>query len=140
MTANPVRNKRSTMMQPMLRRAVLILLLLVAAPAAAATPDEPAESITHHQFAVAGQGVAFTATAATLALTDDKGERQAGIFYVAHTREGASPDRRPITFVFNGGPGSSSAYLHLGALGPRIVPFGPDGQMPDAAAQLVENP
>ena len=145
MTANPVRNKRSTMMQPLLRRhvlqrVVLILLLLFAvAPVAAATPDEPAESITHHQYAVGGQSVAFTATAATLALNNDKGERQVGVFYVAYTRDGASPDRRPITFVFNGGPGSSSAYLHLGALGPRIVPFGPDGQMPDVAAKLVDN-
>ena len=140
MTANPVRNKRSTMMQPLLRRMVLVLLLFVAAPVAAATPDEPADSITHHQVAVGGKSVAFTATAATLALTNDKGERQAGIFYVAYTRDGADPDRRPVTFVFNGGPGSSSAYLHLGALGPRIVPFGPDGQMPEAAARLVDNP
>ena len=127
-------------MQPLLRRVLLILLLFVAAPVAAATPDEPADSITHHQFAAGGASVAFTATAATLALNNDKGERQAGIFYVAYTRDGANPDRRPITFVFNGGPGSSSAYLHLGALGPRIVPFGPDGQMPDAAAKLVDNP
>ena len=98
MTANPVRNKRSTMMQPPLSRVVLILLVFFAvAPVAAATPDEPAESITHHQYAVAGQSVAFTATAATLALNNDKGERQAGIFYVAYTRDGANPDRRPIT-------------------------------------------
>jgi len=140
MTANPVRNKRGPIMQPLMRRGLLLLLLFLAVPVAAATPDEPADSITHHQFTVAGQSVAFTATAATLALTNDKNERQAGIFYVAYTRDGANPDRRPITFVFNGGPGSSSAYLHLGALGPRIVPFGSDGQMPDAAAKLVENP
>jgi len=137
MTANPVRNKRSPIMQPVL---LILLLFFAAVPVAAATPDEPAQSITHHQFAVAGQGVAFTATAATLALTNDKNEQQAGIFYVAYTRDGADPDRRPITFVFNGGPGSSSAYLHLGALGPRIVPFGPDGTIPDAAAKLVDNP
>jgi carboxypeptidase C (cathepsin A) len=129
MTANPVRNKL-----------LLILLLFFAAPVAAATQDEPADSITHPQFTVAGQSTAFTATAATLALNNDKGERQAGIFYVAYTRDGANPERRPITFVFNGGPGSASTYLHLGALGPRIVPFGPDGQMPDAAAKLVDNP
>ena len=129
MTANPIRNKL-----------LLILLLFIAAPVAAATPDEPADSITHPQFTVAGQSAAFTATAATLALNNDKGERQAGIFYVAYTRDGANPEHRPITFVFNGGPGSASTYLHLGALGPRIVPFGPDGQMPDAAAKLVDNP
>jgi carboxypeptidase C (cathepsin A) len=138
MTANPVRNKRSAMTP--LMRVLLVLLLVVAVPAVAATADDPVESITHHQFAVAGQSVAFTATAATLALTNDKGERQAGIFYVAYTRDGSDAERRPITFVFNGGPGSSSAYLHLGALGPRIVPFGPDGQLPDPAARLVDNP
>lgn len=145
MTANPVGNKRSTMLQPLrwrplLSRMMLVLLVFIAAPVAASTPDEPADSITHHQFVVAGQSVAFTATAATLALNNDKGERQAAIFYVAYTRDGANPDRRPITFVFNGGPGSSSAYLHLGALGPRIVPFGPDGEMPDGAVKLVDNP
>jgi carboxypeptidase C (cathepsin A) len=139
MTANPVRNKRSAT-PPLLRRALLVLLLLVAVPAAAATPDDPADSITHHHFTVGEQSVAFTATAATLGLNNDKGERQAGIFYVAYTRDGAIPDRRPITFVFNGGPGASSAYLHLGALGPRILPFGSAGQMPDAAAKLVDNP
>ena len=128
-------------MGPVLRRAVLGLLLLLAVPAAwAATPDAPADSITHHEFKVGEASVAFTATAATLPFTNDKGEGRAGIFYVAYTRDEANADRRPITFVFNGGPGASSAYLHLGALGPRIVPFGPEGQMPEPAAKLVDNP
>ena len=128
-------------MGPVLRRAMLGLLLLLAVPAAwAATPDAPAESITHHQVKVGEASVAFTATAATLSFANDKGEGRAGIFYVAYTRDEANPDRRPITFVFNGGPGASSAYLHLGALGPRIVPFGPEGQMPEPAAKLVDNP
>lgn len=128
-------------MGPVLRRAMLGLLLLLAVPAAwAATPDAPAESITHHRFKVGEESVAFTATAATLPFAIDKGDGRAGIFYVAYTRDEANAERRPITFVFNGGPGASSAYLHLGALGPRIVPFGSEGQLPEPAAKLVDNP
>jgi len=141
MTVNLLLNKPAATMRPLLRRAVLALLFLAAVPVAyAATLDGPADSVTHHQFQVGDASVAFTATAATLPLTDDKGERQAGIFYVAYTRDEADAERRPVTFVFNGGPGSSSAYLHLGALGPRIVSFGPQGQMLAPAAKLVDNP
>jgi carboxypeptidase C (cathepsin A) len=128
-------------MGPLLRRALLALLFLAFVPVAfAATPDGPTDSVTHHEFKVGAASVAFTATAATLPLVNDKGERQAGMFYVAYTRDDANTERRPLTFVFNGGPGASSAYLHLGALGPRIVPFGPDGQMPPPTAGLVDNP
>jgi carboxypeptidase C (cathepsin A) len=125
----------------LVRRALMALLFVAAIPLAhAATPDTPADSITHHAFKVGEATVPFTVAAATLPLVNDKGERQAGMFYVAYTRDGANAERRPITFVFNGGPGASSAYLHLGALGPRIVPFGADGQMPSPAARLVDNP
>jgi carboxypeptidase C (cathepsin A) len=117
-----------------------LLVLLVVPTAWAATPDMPAESITHHRFKVGEESVAFTATAATLPFANDKGDGRAGIFYVAYTRDEANAERRPITFVFNGGPGASSAYLHLGALGPRIVPFGPEGQLPEPSAKLVDNP
>jgi carboxypeptidase C (cathepsin A) len=128
-------------MSLLLRRALLALLVIAVAPLArAAVPDAPADSVTHHAFGIGGANVAFTVTTAIMPLTDDKGERRAGMFHVAYTRDGANPDRRPITFVFNGGPGASSAYLHLGALGPRIVPFGAQGQMPSPAARPVDNP
>ena len=141
MTANPVPDKPDAMRRPTRRTAVFGLLALMAvAPAHAAVPDSAPDAVTHHVFMVGGQSVDFTVTAATLPLTDDKGERRAGMFHIAYTRDGADPERRPITFVFNGGPGASSAYLHLGALGPRIVPFGADGEMPPPAAKLVDNP
>jgi carboxypeptidase C (cathepsin A) len=142
MTANLVPDKPNAL-RLLKRRAVLGLLAAATAfPSAyaATPPDSAPDSVTHHQFTVGGQNVDFTVTSATLALDDDKGERHAGIFHVAYTRDKADPDRRPITFVFNGGPGASSAYLHLGALGPRIVPFGPEGQMPEPSAKLVDNP
>jgi carboxypeptidase C (cathepsin A) len=100
----------------------------------------PADSITHQRFNVGVGQVAFTVTAGTLPLDDTKGERQASIFYVAYVRDGAPHDTRPVTFVFNGGPGASSAYLHLAALGPKVIAFGKEGQMPAQPVQLIDNP
>jgi carboxypeptidase C (cathepsin A) len=102
--------------------------------------DAPAESITHQQLTFGDRKLSFTVTAGSLPLTDAKGDRQAWMFFVAYSRDGAARETRPITFVFNGGPGASSAYLHIGALGPRIVDFGTEGRVPAAPAQLVDNP
>ena len=70
---------------------------------------------------------------------DAKGERLAWMFYVAYTRDGAAKEARPITFAFNGGPGASSAYLHLGTMGPKVVNFG-DEQQFRSPARLIDNP
>src|SRR3546814_9178991 len=76
----------------------------------------------------------LTATAGTLTLRNRDGARSAALYYTAYTVAGAAPPTdpatRPLTFVFNGGPGAASAYLHLGLVGPRIVEF---GSPPDAA-------
>jgi hypothetical protein len=82
--------------------------------------------------------LAYTATAGTLSLFDQAGERSAAIFYTAYVANGAETANRPITFVFNGGPGAASAFLNLGAVGPRILEFGTsrDG----AAARMQDNP
>jgi carboxypeptidase C (cathepsin A) len=140
MTANLVRNKPIATMRWVLRLTLLAVVSFVVPTGHAATPDPFAESITHHSLKIGRVEAAFTETAATLPLADDKGEKQADIFYVAYTRDDAASENRPITFVFNGGPGSSSAYLHLGALGPRVIDFGPDGQLPSPLGKLVDNP
>src|SRR5258707_10548525 len=140
MIANPVRNKPTATMRLILHLTVLAVMAFAVPNGHAATPDLLAPSITHHSFKVGSVEAVFTETAATLALADDKGEKQADIFYVAYTRDDAARESRPITFVFNGGPGSSSAYLHLGALGPWVIDFGPDGQVPSPPGQLVGNP
>jgi carboxypeptidase C (cathepsin A) len=121
-------------------RLTLLAVAFVVPNGHAGTPDPLVESITHHSFKVGGVEAAFTGTAATLPLADDKGDNRADIFYVAYTRDDAAIESRPITFVFNGGPGSSSAYLHLGALGPRVIDYGPGGQVPSPPGKLVENP
>lgn len=127
-----------------LRLLMLTFALLMGATAAPSSAEDarhpPAESISHHKLATRGSEIAFTATAGTLPLVDAKGETQAWMSFVAYTRDGAARESRPISFVFNGGPGASSAYLHVGALGPRVVDFGADGRVPSPPARLVDNP
>lgn len=82
--------------------------------------------------------LAYTATAGTFTLYDLNGEPQAAIAYNAYVLKGAKPSDRPITFVFNGGPGAASAYLHLGLVGPQVVDFGPRNE--GSAAKLHDNP
>ena len=70
----------------------------------------------------------------------DHGEPQAAVFTIAYTVAATGPTPRPVCFAFNGGPGSSSVWLHLGALGPKRVPVMDDGSMPSTPYRLVDNP
>lgn len=80
----------------------------------------------------------YKATVGMLPIKDSFGEVKAGIFYTAYTVESDTP--RALTFSFNGGPGSSSVWLHLGALGPKRVVLGDEGEPVNAPYQLVDNP
>ena len=97
----------------------------------------PPDSVTEHSIDLPSGRLAYTATAGTLSLFDQSGERSAAIFYTAFVAKPGDP-RRPVTFVFNGGPGAGSAFLNLGLVGPRIASFGKnyDG----ASVRLVDNP
>ncbi|HET7712867.1 MAG TPA: peptidase S10, partial [Thermoanaerobaculia bacterium] len=81
---------------------------------------------TSHTVTLGGETVKYTARAGTLVMKDEEATPQANFFFVAYTRDGADPGRRPVTFAFNGGPGSSSVWLHMGALGPRRVVYKDD--------------
>ena len=109
-----------------------------AKPAAAASL--PADAVTTHTITVDGRELAYTATAGTLALTNDKGERTAEIFYVAYRLSGAPKASRPITIAFNGGPGAGSAYLQVGALGPRVLDYGDGRELPFTSGKVIDNP
>ncbi|WP_435690680.1 S10 family peptidase [Rubritalea sp.] len=75
-----------------------------------------------------GKKIEYTATTAEMILRDEKGEETARIFHVSYTRKGVTDySKRPVLFAFNGGPGSSAIWLHLGALGPQIIPTSEDG-------------
>ncbi len=81
--------------------------------------------VTHHQITVDGKALKYTATAGRLPIKRGDGKIEAEMFYVAYTLDGQEAAKRPLTFAFNGGPGSASIWLHMGALGPRKVVLQP---------------
>jgi carboxypeptidase C (cathepsin A) len=95
---------------------------------------------THHTITVNGRALHYTATAGRLPIKDPTGKINAEMFFVAYTLDGADPAKRPLTFSYNGGPGSASIWLHMGALGPRKVVLQPQGWMPAAPYRLEDNP
>ncbi len=139
-----------------------------ATPGSATTPDKPAETakpqespkadgeatdkeehydvsevpsvITHHQLSLNGKTLAYTATTGRLPIKRGDGKIEAEMFFVAYTLDGQDADKRPLTFAFNGGPGSASVWLHMGALGPKRVVLQPNGFMPAAPYRLEDNP
>jgi len=82
----------------------------------------------------------YTASAGMLKIGPDPERPDAEIFHVAYTLKGADPATRPVTFVFNGGPGASSIYLHMSAIGPKSIITAGDGSFPSSPARLEENP
>ena len=97
--------------------------------ATARAPVEETTSVTSHSVQAHGVTLAYKATAGTLTLRDDDGKPVASLFYVAYTLDNpkGGTGRRPVTFLYNGGPGSSSIWLHMGSLGPmRVRTAGPD--------------
>lgn len=101
--------------------------------------SEPKPSVTQHEVTINGERIAYTATAGLMPIFDDKLKPKGNIFYIAYTRDGAEPGSRPIMFSFNGGPGSSSVWLHMGTLGPKRVAMGPEGEAPPLPTRIVEN-
>src|SRR6266511_2671991 len=104
-----------------------------------APPAADKISTTQHTVTINGQSIAYTARAGTIVMKSEDGSPTASIFFVAYTKDGENPARRPVTFTFNGGPGSSSVWLHMGALGPKRVKMQDDGMMPAPPYQLVTN-
>src|ERR1035438_7335144 len=116
------------------------------APAAATTPAAPAPKVeektstTSHTIQIGGQSVKYTATAGTVVLRKEDGTATASMFYVAYTTDDVSDiAHRPITFAFNGGPGSSAVWLEMGALGPKRVAMDPVGNALPPPPKLVDN-
>jgi carboxypeptidase C (cathepsin A) len=99
----------------------------------------PGDAVTEHSIDLPSGKLAYTATAGTLSLFDQSGERAAAIFYTAYVAKSANPSARPVTFVFNGGPGAASAFLNLGLVGPRVAEFGMDGR-DGSNVRLTDNP
>ncbi|HEX5284615.1 MAG TPA: peptidase S10 [Bryocella sp.] len=101
----------------------------------------PAENKTEtqHVWSAGGRTVHYTATAGNLLIRDDEDKPNGSIFYVAYTEDGADHHARPVTFLYNGGPGSATVWLHMGSVGPiRVVTASPEATGP-APFQIVPN-
>jgi carboxypeptidase C (cathepsin A) len=119
-------------------RNVCVALVLTALAFGALAQDrksEPAKekrevsdkvSTTSHTLRIGNETINYTAKAGTIVLRDDEGEPRASFFVVSYTKDGVDPANRPVTFTFNGGPGSSSVWLHMGAFGPKRVVYADD--------------
>ena len=105
-----------------------------------AVQPEEKTSKTSHTARIGGQELKYTATAGTLVMKKDDGTPLASMFYTAYMKDGVTDiAHRPITFAYNGGPGSSSVWLHMGALGPRRVLMNDDGTPVPPPYRLVDN-
>ena len=96
-------------------------------------------SITHHSINLGGSELKYTAHAAQIPLRNDNGDVECRMFYVAYTKDGEDIGKRPVTFAFNGGPGSATMWLHMGALGPKRAPMPDDGTLPAPPYKVTDN-
>ncbi len=124
---------------------IAALLLFAATPFAHADdkpgPTQPPPKVeTRHTVTLDGKSVGYRAIAETFALTNQKGDTTASVYTVAYVADAPAGTQRPVAFVFNGGPGAASVFLHLGALGPRILDTPGDGSLPNPPYKLVDNP
>jgi len=101
---------------------------------------ETPASVTHHQVTVNGRALRYTATAGRMPIKNGEGTTEALMFYVAYTLDGADAATRPVTFAYNGGPGSATIWLHMGALGPRTVTMDAKGFMTRPPFRVHDNP
>jgi carboxypeptidase C (cathepsin A) len=136
----------------LLSMTVLAAILPLAARAADKKPDAPAEvpkpadipapmvSVTRHSGQFGGVSVSYTATAKETYLKAEDGTPKASIFSTSYVKDGADP-KRPVTFLFNGGPGSASLWLHMGAFGPKRVAIPSDARDDGAPPYpIIDNP
>src|SRR5262245_31771333 len=104
-----------------------------------AGPAEEKVSQTAHSLRLDGREIKYTATAGTLPIRLDNGQVAARMFFVAYTKDGENVKTRPIAFLYNGGPGAATIWLHMGSFGPKRAVMGADGLQPAPPYQLVDN-
>lgn len=108
---------------------------------APAEPDmeRPPDAVTQHTDVIGGQSIAYTARAGTITLRNEKEQPTATVFYTADTIDGADPATRPVTFIYNGGPGSSTMWLRMGSIGPIRVVAGDGAPSGPPPYRIVNN-
>jgi len=108
-----------------------------AAPAAEPLPPLPADAHVDQSMQLDGRTLKYTVTVGTIPVYDTDGKRTAEVVLTSYTMDGAN---RPVTFAMNGGPGASSVFLNFGAIGPKHIAFGDEGDSPSDPATLTDNP
>jgi len=103
-------------------------------------PPFPADASVKQSIHMGGKTLAYTATVGSLPVRDGEGKKTAEIVFTAYVLDGPRDPSRPVTFVFNGGPGAASVYMNLGAIGPRRVQFGAQGDSASDPVVLRDNP
>ncbi|HZZ31145.1 MAG TPA: peptidase S10 [Phenylobacterium sp.] len=105
----------------------------------ATAPINEVAKVSHHTVTIDGKTIPYTATAGTLTLRSDDGKPIASMFYVAYTADGPKDPNRPVTFSYNGGPGSSSLFVHMGLAGPMHVMTDSPNATHNAPFTITEN-
>src|SRR5579885_1275983 len=111
-----------------------------AEPAEEGVPAVEHISTTHHTVTINGKSIPYTANAGTMVVRDDNGKPVGTVFYISYTKDQTESSARPVTFFFNGGPGSASIWLDMGLMAPRHPEMGPNGAQPAPPYTLVDNP
>lgn len=129
-----------------LSASLLLIAVFAVCPCFAQSPGGkppvtgPRAFITHHQAQVNATAIDYSATVGETILRDEKGEAAASLFSITYTKDGVRDlDLRPVAFIFNGGPGSDSALLHMAAFGPRRAAVPEDGKLPGAPPYFIVN-
>lgn len=124
--------------------AAAILALLAAAPAHKSKPQpippRYPDAVTHHAITLGGRRILYTARAGTITLRNAASKPELRMFYVAYTQDGVNPSSRPVTFLYNGGPGSSTMWLHMGSVGPVHIETGDGTITGPPPYRIVSNP
>lgn len=102
-------------------------------------PPLPADRTVRQSARIGGQVVNYDVTVGTIPVLDARGKKIAEVVFTSYVVPGGAPDR-PVTFAFNGGPGAASVFLNMGAIGPKRIQFGTNGDAPSDAAVTVDNP
>jgi carboxypeptidase C (cathepsin A) len=102
-------------------------------------PPLPVDKTVKQSAVIGGRTIAYEATVGTIPVRDDKGRKIAEVVFTAYEVP-ADNAARPVVFAFNGGPGASSVYLNMGAIGPKRIQFGAEGDLPSDPAVTVDNP
>jgi len=103
----------------------------------AATDDKVSQ--TSHTIRLDGREIKYTATAGTLPIRLDNGQVSARMFFVAYTKDGEDVKTRPVSFLYNGGPGAATIWLHMGSFAPKHVQMADEGFQPAPPYHLVDN-